>query len=619
MAWKVRKINKFISLIVLKPFLDRHLVTPTLSLHRPELQNIGMQNRFFLTTVGILVLLILAWSFESGSWMPWLTLDTRSESLARSQVQDGANNAGVGQQGLAEEHKGKSSSQRDFSYRDAADMAVPPFKSATAKAGSSDTSVTAQASELSKQGYGRDSARRGDQPPDAADQEPIANFIRGQVLFSDGTSVPGARVEATAHQLFTDPMQDERSEAKVYTSPNGHFDISHLSPGEYVLKATASGKVTTLASMTVRTGSNDVRLIIAKETDVMVDGYVTSVVTGQPLADVMVEAQGLDVNVLSAIEGNFVFSLKVPDNRNIVLALKKQGFEPELISIDPATRDEQGVILVDATMKPTQSDLTVEGVVRDDSGKGLAGKQIYVKKDNSKYHATTDSSGAFLIDGIRSPGSYFLWVSADGLHDAYEDRRFNIPEGGVKGHVIQLKRLGVGNVTGLMRDSSGHPVANFTMVIQSSSAPQEPLLVTSDAKGFFAADNIPAGNLRIQTQSFPRYITSGLTLAEGATLNVEVLLDLGVEQIRGRVTDDAGQPVAGADMTLSWVLRQGATVNESLRTTTTDRSGNFVFTGLGMGPHDLMARAPHLEANQLTSVNPSRSDFIQLELRRQTK
>jgi hypothetical protein len=128
------------------------------------------------------------------------------------------------------------------------------------------------------------------------------------------------------------------------------------------------------------------------------------------------------------------------------------------------------------------------------------------------------------------------------------------------------------------------------------------------------AGQFDLGKLRIQSLSYPRFITSGLTLEAGEVLDVEVMIDHGDQQLTGRVTDEAGQPLAGVDLTLSWVLRDGVVVHESLRKTTTDRAGAFVFTRLGAGERDLIARAPNHEPVRLGGVSPSGTEQVIIEL-----
>jgi acyl dehydratase len=176
---------------------------------------------------------------------------------------------------------------------------------------------------------------------------------------------------------------------------------------------------------------------------------------------------------------------------------------------------------------------------------------------------------------------------------------------GVQGHEIVLERLGVGAVYGQMVDQRGRPVPNFTLTVGSANAPGEAVTVTSDSQGFFSAEDVPEGRLRIQSMSFPRFVTSGVTLAAGSEVEVEPVLDIGDAELTGRVVDESGEEVGGARVVASWVQRDGSITHESLRTTLTDQSGAFNFSGLGRGVRDLSVQAPGFEPKRLQGVNPS--------------
>jgi len=446
-----------------------------------------------------------------------------------------------------------------------------------------------------------------DQPPAATDR------IQGQVLFTDGSPVGGATVEARAARIFDEWDSSGRDQARALTGAGGRFELRDLRLGEYELTVTGPGAQPAVTHATVRTGSEQVRLVLGQMVEIWVNGYVTSR-SGGPVAGVTVTADGLDTHVESGADGTFGFFLNVPDHRRVGMALTREGFEPARVGLDPAARDSLGVVPVDVTLTPTQGQLTMSGRVVDAEGRGLPGKSVYLSGDGSKYRAKTEGTGGFVINGVRNPGIYILSVSADGAHGGYQDRAFRVPEDGVQGHTISLERVDVGSLYGVILDTDGRPLPNFTLAIHSASAPRETISITSDAQGRFAAENVPTGKLRIQSQSYPRFITSGLTLDAGEALDVEVLIDHGDQQLAGRVTDEAGQPLAGVDLTMSWVLRDGGAVHESLRKTTTDRAGAFLFTRLGAGARDIIARAPNHESVRLGGVSPSRTEQLVIEL-----
>lgn len=109
-------------------------------------------------------------------------------------------------------------------------------------------------------------------------------------------------------------------------------------------------------------------------------------------------------------------------------------------------------------------------------------------------------------------------------------------------------------------------------------------------------------------------MTSGVRLSPGSEITVRPVLDVGDEQISGRVIDDADVPIAGADVTLSWVRKQGSVTHESLRKSVTDTHGDFVFFALGEVEYDLIVRAAQHEPARMEGVRTSRSRGIEVQL-----
>jgi hypothetical protein len=152
-----------------------------------------------------------------------------------------------------------------------------------------------------------------------------------------------------------------------------------------------------------------------------------------------------------------------------------------------------------------------------------------------------------------------------------------------------------------MTDSEGNPVPNFTLLARSYDSRASVVRVTSDQSGYFEVHDLPDGRLRFESASFPRFVVSGIQLAAGSDIEIDLELDVGSKLLGGWVIDEQGNPVAGADITLSWVLRGDGLVHESLRKTTANADGSFQFTQLGTGTHSLIVRAPGFEVAEVAA------------------
>jgi hypothetical protein len=260
---------------------------------------------------------------------------------------------------------------------------------------------------------------------------------------------------------------------------------------------------------------------------------------------------------------------------------------------------------LDIAMRPAEAEVltAVSGKVQNDSGDPVAGEQIYLKRLQKKYKTTTNATGGFLIEGVESGDNYVLWLTPQGPYRQYWQEDLRVPADGVNDLTILLDSMQTGSVAGWMKDNEGSPVSNFTLLVRSYDFRGFAEQVTSDQSGYFEIHNVPDGRLRFESASFPRLIVSGIQLAADSAIEMDLELDVGNQQIGGRVIDEEGNPVSGADITLSWVLRENGLLHESLRKTTANEYGTFQFTQLGTETHSLSVGAPGFEGAK-TEVDP---------------
>jgi len=110
--------------------------------------------------------------------------------------------------------------------------------------------------------------------------------------------------------------------------------------------------------------------------------------------------------------------------------------------------------------------------------------------------------------------------------------------------------------------------------------------VSGDDGGFFALSRRRRpGDL--STRSAPHFSVGGITIVPGESQEVRLVLDWGDQAIEGHVVDSRGNPLPGAQVSLSWFDRRDGITSSSGRSTVTDAGGLFRFTELGPGPHQL--------------------------------
>jgi len=421
--------------------------------------------------------------------------------------------------------------------------------------------------------------------------------ISGQVLNEAGNAIPGIGVIAVARVLF-DEVQNvgvalgERSERRVLTDTSGHFEFRGLANGEYEVRTLESYQYPETSSIAVRAGTDTVRLVVVEQRDIWIDGYVADV-QGKPLGGVRVFPLGAaDPSAVSNDSGTFAFPLTVRSDRHYAIVFRQEGYAEHRASISKADWVDGDTVELDVTLRPEQTLTTVSGLVRSKTGVPIPGEQVYLQRPQQKYRAMTDESGRFLFTGVESGGGYALWLLPHGPFQRFRQENVKVPAEGLGNLEVALDPVSTGRVSGRVLDTRGNPVPGFRLWVRSENSRNADLQVTSGYDGYYAAEEIPEGRVRLETGSFPRFITSGVALPPGGDILVDPILDIGNGQIAGRVVDTENRPVPGADLTLSWVSRQPPLLHESLRKTVADADGAFLFNQLGNSAHKLLVRAP---------------------------
>ena len=95
---------------------------------------------------------------------------------------------------------------------------------------------------------------------------------------------------------------------------------------------------------------------------------------------------------------------------------------------------------------------------------------------------------------------------------------------------------------------------------------------------------------------------------------VTVVLDTGLNVLQGQVINMFSEPVVASSITLMWDFSLDGVQSASIRKTTTDLNGGFLFTGLGPGLHTMRVSAEGFNDAVLTIETGVNSGEIIVEL-----
>jgi len=442
-----------------------------------------------------------------------------------------------------------------------------------------------------------DSSKKADAPKKAAG--PLGDLgISGRVLTRAGTPVSGIVLTATVGHLF------DREKGKFVLSAgyqrrttsgyDGAYAFQQLADGEYHIRTTATGQYAE-ARMSVRAGVDFADLVLTAHRDLRVHGVV-STAAGEPLQGTQVRPlvhKGKAVTTNKG--GEYAFAVKVMETvQNLVIRASKNGYIDNKISLEAAALDAGNDVALDIVMQPDPTALVaVSGTVRSAEGGPVADQRIRLSsgKARQSYRATSDEDGKFVITGVELSDDYMLSINAADAYEDYFQRNLKITEEGLT-LSIELKVKDIGTLTGQMVDLYGNPISNFSLVLQTKKTSYYNARVVGDSVGVFMVENAPAGELRFRTKSNPYHRIEGILLAAGDEHDVQIVLDAGYDEIRGRVEDDRFNPVAVPNISLTWAHVQDGVRSTSRRNTAADEQGNFRFTQSGPGAHTLSINAP---------------------------
>ena len=189
--------------------------------------------------------------------------------------------------------------------------------------------------------------------------------------------------------------------------------------------------------------------------------------------------------------------------------------------------------------------------------------------------------GSFTINDVM-PGRTDLVVTAEGYVRGSASG-IDVAEGqGVDNVELRLDRAA--KVSGQVRSSDGGPLSGvFVGVIDASGG--RPVMMgteraTTDADGEYVLTTVPPGqrNFTFNKEGFVS-TTKSVDAAAGKESRLDATLDRG-RQLTGRVLDDSGQGVAGADIRVE---------GEPNRPVQSDSEGGFILAGLRDGKVHLAA------------------------------
>lgn len=437
------------------------------------------------------------------------------------------------------------------------------------------------------------------------DEEERRPSIAGWVQDEEGEPVTGLDVALTSQEIF--PRDGEQVayapvDRVTRTDGQGFFAFSDLPDGLYEARTEPSDRYST-ASARLRAGEESAVLVVSdgEASVTLVFGSVWSA-EGQPIADAQVTAAGKRSATSTDAEGFYELEIESRgERRDTTLRFLRRGYREGRVVLSAAELRTSGELQRDATLEPLGGFAEVRGQVtgRDGSPVSDAIVQLSSSRLMQRYALRTDLGGRFWMPEVEVGSDYRLWVQARPDHRDHLQSGIAVDPSGLD-LPVRLEGLGGSTLAGSMVDAGGRPLPGQSLWLRSGYGDPRGRLVTSGPDGRFLVEDLPEGPLALQSGAAPHLGVSGIQMPSQGTKDVRIVLDIGIQEIGGRVVDDHDTPVSGSEVALAWSETLGEVHSQSRRSTFADAGGWFLFTGLGPGSHTIHVSAEGYRAARLS-------------------
>jgi len=240
----------------------------------------------------------------------------------------------------------------------------------------------------------------------------------------------------------------------------------------------------------------------------------------------------------------------------------------------------------------TDKNITVSGWVGTEFGENIAGETVvlYSPSQKARYSIVSGISGEYKISDIKPGWDYVLKVSPQGMFESYTKSQIKL-RSDHEVHNIILESIPLGILIGRIVDPYDRPVTDIELFVTTVEKEYWTTNAVTDANGAFSVNEFPKGKFQLEIKGQQTLRATGLKFDPHTFAPIILTIDHGPYDLWGGIYDESGQTFDGADVFLNWVLHKNSIRIRSTRKVSANASGEFRFTGLGPGDHELVVTA----------------------------
>ncbi|WP_226526993.1 carboxypeptidase regulatory-like domain-containing protein [Metabacillus niabensis] len=429
--------------------------------------------------------------------------------------------------------------------------------------------------------------------------QPNQNYTVNFVLIANPGAITGEIRDAITNTVIPNAVIELLTLEGIFinsTSSNGAgvYSFTNLSPGTYLVRASATNYASSLVSSTVTAGNTTTTNLFLQQGPGAIQGTVNDSGSLALIPNVniqVVNAQNIVVlTAVTNVNGQYTTDQLLPGSYTLIFTA--DGYSNETLG---AIVTANSTSIVNAALSRMAGALM--GNIQNPQGNPLSGASVSVFQNNVLIQtALTDANGNYMITGLAPDTNYSVVISTEGYST------FTAAATIINGQTTTLDAIlneNPGNLTGIVIDSNNNPVAGANISVQLSTGSGIIIATTvTDSNGNYFVQGLAPENYSVvvtapnlQSSTLGTTITSNVT----STLNFTLLPDPG--SISGQITNaQTGVPINSANVQVRILDGSGAIV----ATVLTDSNGQYVFNQLAPGIYTIVVSAENFQSNAAT-------------------